>query len=61
MTLEDFSKAITKLRAGFLFDEHEITENMPLMAEQYFLLALGSLDAAERFMKLAHMHLVQSK
>jgi hypothetical protein len=59
MTLEDYAKQIERLRAGFLFDEHEITENMSPIAEQFFIAALNELDNATRMMKLAHLHLVK--
>lgn len=46
MTLEEYAKQIEKLRAGFLFDEHEITENMSPIAEQFFIAAP---DQANRY------------
>lgn len=58
MDPEDLAK-----RARDLRDEAKIEDDaaMPPMAEQYHLLALGALEQAERFARLAHYHLMQGR
>jgi hypothetical protein len=55
---EDLAKRAGDLRSEALIEDDAA---MPPMAEQYHLLALGALEQAERFAKLAHYHLMQGK
>lgn len=60
--LEQFAKLIEKLRIDILLGEGtDDLGNVGLgpMSEQYLLLSLGALDQAERFMKIAHFHLMR--
>lgn len=55
--LEKFAKLIEKLRITVLFEDD--LSGLGPMSEQYVLLSLGALDQAERFMKIAHFHLMR--
>jgi hypothetical protein len=55
--LERFKGLIERLRATVLFDED--LSGLGPMSEQYVLLSLASLEQAERFMKIAHYHLMR--
>ena len=55
---EALAKRLEALRVECIF-EQEI--NLPPMAEQYYLLAIGAIEQAQRYAKLAHYHLMQGK
>ena len=48
------ARATAKLRDGLLFDFN--ADLIDAFSEQYFLLALESLDQAQRFLTLANLH-----
>lgn len=60
MTLDEFAKAIEKLRTDALFgtDASDAVPDKGLgpMSEQYYLLALAALDQAHRFATIAEYH-----
>ena len=58
MDPEDLANAARNLRVKALIEDDAA---MPPMAEQHHLLALGALEQAERFAKLAHYHLMQGR
>ena len=58
MDPEDLANRARDLRTEAL-GEGDVA--MPPMAEQYHLLALGALEQAERFARLAHYHLMQGR
>ena len=58
MDPEDLAKRVNDLRVDAIIEGDSA---IPPMAEQYHLLALGSLEQAERFAKLAHYHLMQGR
>lgn len=52
-TLKEVAEAIDSLRIVMLF-EHEHRDGLSPQAEQFFLLALASLEQAQHHMMLAH-------
>lgn len=60
---EWFAKACEDLRTKALFgtDDDAPTAHLPPEAEQYMLLAIGALEQAQRFAKLAEYKLARGE
>ena len=59
MDPEDLANRARDLRSEATTED--VAATMPPMAEQYHLLALGALEQAERFARLANYHLMQGR
>jgi hypothetical protein len=58
--LHDYANQIDKLRSDMLFDDEEPMESFGRgdgSAQQFFLLALAQLEAAERMLKIAALEI----
>lgn len=59
LDIEEFPKRIKRLRTEWLFEFDD--EHLDLEAEQLYLLAIGALEQAERFAKLAVLKTRQAR